>query len=68
MMNERSKEIMDQTNSNSYAINLKKWYAVMQKYEEGTFLYHTTMPTDGLMAFAKNINEMKTIGFEKLEK
>lgn len=49
----------------SFACNLPKWLAVMDKYDAGAFMYYTTLPTDALMAFRDVIREMLDWGADK---
>ncbi len=53
-----------ETTSNSFAIDLKKWRAIMEAYEKGGFAYHATMPTDALVGFRDAMAETKALGFE----
>ena len=66
MMGERALARLDQTESDSFAIDLKKWHAIMQAYEGGGHAYHATMPTDALKAFRDTMQETRDYGFEKL--
>ncbi len=66
MMGERALARLDQTESDSFAIDLKKWHAIMQAYENGGHAYHATMPTDALKAFRDTMLETRDYGFEKL--
>lgn len=66
MMSDRAVARLDKTNSNSFAIDLKKWYSIMQAYENGGHAYHATMPTDALRAFRDTMLETKDYGFERL--
>ena len=67
MMNERAVARMEQTNSDSFTIDLKKWASIMDAYENGGHAYHATMPTDGLREFRDTMAETKEYGFEKLK-
>ena len=49
-LSERGAERLAQTESNSFALDLKKWRAIMATYEDGGHAYHATMPTDALVA------------------
>ena len=53
-----------ETTSNSFAVDLKKWRAMMAAYEGGGHAYHATMPTDALVGFRDAILETKAMGFE----
>jgi aspartate aminotransferase-like enzyme len=49
--------------SNSFAIDLKKWRAIMAAYEAGGHAYHATMPTDAIMGFRDAMAETREMGF-----
>jgi aspartate aminotransferase-like enzyme len=66
MMSERALARLETTQSDSFAIDLKKWFQIMQAYENGGHAYHATMPTDGLRAFRDTMIETRDYGFEKL--
>src|SRR6056297_1634891 len=66
MMSDRAVDRLETTNSNSFAIDLKKWHQIMQAYENGGHAYHATMPTDALRAFRDTMLETRDYGFEKL--
>lgn len=66
MMSNRALERLDNTASNSFAIDLKKWHSIMMAYENGGHAYHATMPTDALRAFRDTMLETKDYGFAKL--
>ncbi len=66
MMSDKALERLENTNSDSFAIDLKKWYSIMQAYENGGHAYHATMPTDALRAFRDTMLETREYGFEKL--
>lgn len=53
-----------QTTSNSFALDLKKWRAMMAAYEGGGHAYHATMPTDAIVGFRDAMIETKAMGFE----
>ncbi len=53
-----------ETTSNSFAMDLKKWRAIMEAYEKGGHAYHATMPTDALVGFRDAMAETKAMGFE----
>jgi aspartate aminotransferase-like enzyme len=52
-----------ETTSNSFAIDLKKWRAIMAAYEGGGHAYHATMPTDAIVGFRDAMLETKAMGF-----
>ena len=66
MLSDRAIARMDDTTSNSFAVDLKKWFQIMQAYENGGHAYHATMPTDGLKAFRDTMLETRDYGFGKL--
>ncbi len=66
MMSDRALQRLENTRSNSFAIDLKKWHQIMQVYENGGHAYHATMPTDALRAFRDTMLETRDYGFEKL--
>ncbi|EPX80083.1 aminotransferase class V-fold PLP-dependent enzyme [Litoreibacter arenae] len=65
-MSERAREKIDETTSDSFSIDLKKWLTIMETYEGGGHAYHATMPTDGLRAFRDTMLETRDYGFEEL--
>ena len=66
MLGERARAAIDGTTSTSFAMDLKKWLSVMETYEKGAHVYHTTMPTDALAKTRDVMVETRTLGFEKL--
>ncbi len=66
MLSERAVQRMENTTSNSFALDLKKWHSIMAAYENGGHAYHATMPTDALRAFRDTMIETRDYGFEKL--
>lgn len=67
MMSERAEARLAETQSDSFAIDLAKWRAIMKAYEDGGHAYHATMPTDGLRAFRDTMLETQEFGFERLK-
>ena len=67
MMSDRAAARMAETTANSFAIDLKRWHAIMQAYEGGGHAYHATMPTDGLRAFRDTMLETRDYGFDRLK-
>ena len=57
---------IEQTQSSSFACDLKKWLQIMQAYEQGGHAYHATMPSDALARFRDAMLEAKAIGFAKV--
>ncbi|MES0861593.1 aminotransferase class V-fold PLP-dependent enzyme [Ruegeria sp. SCPT10] len=68
MLSERAEARLQETESDSFAVDLKKWRQIMQAYENGGHAYHATMPTDALTAFRDTMLETQDYGFEKLRK
>ncbi|NIZ61497.1 aminotransferase [Sedimentitalea sp. CY04] len=66
MMSERAVARLEETQSDSFAIDLKKWRDIMVAYENGGHAYHATMPTDALKDFRDTMAETKEYGFDKL--
>ena len=66
MFSDRALERLEQTTSNSFACDLKKWQQIMRAYEEGGHAYHATLPTDALKAFRDTMLETGKIGFDKV--
>ena len=67
MLSDRAVARMEETTSNSFVTDLKKWHQIMATYENGGHAYHATMPTDGLKAFRDTMLETRDYGFEKLK-
>ena len=53
--------------SNSFAVDLGKWLAIMEAYENGGHAYHATMPTDALRGFRDAMAETKALGFDMMK-
>ena len=66
MLSARARTAIDSTTSSSFACDLKKWLQVMEAYENGTHMYHTTMPTDALTRLREVMLETQAYGFEKV--
>jgi len=66
MLSERARRAIESTTSTSFACDLRKWLHVMETYEAGSHVYHTTMPTDALQRVAAVMRETQAYGFEKL--
>lgn len=67
MLSERARKAIDSTQSSSFACDLKKWLQIMEAYETGTHMYHTTMPTDALAKLREVMQETQAYGFEKVK-
>ncbi len=66
-LSERARKKIDGTTSTSFSCDLKKWLQIMETYESGNHVYHTTMPTDALKILRNVMKETQSIGFEKLK-
>ncbi|MBQ0750089.1 MAG: alanine--glyoxylate aminotransferase family protein [Roseovarius sp.] len=66
MLSARAVARLEETTSDSFALDLKKWRAIMQAYENGGHAYHATMPTDALRGFRDTVIETRDYGFERL--
>ena len=67
-MSERARQKIESTTSTSYSCDLKKWLQVVETYEKGSHIYHTTMPTDSLRVLRDTMKETRAIGFAQLKK
>lgn len=66
MLSQRALDVLPNTKSSSFAVDLAKWHQIMQAYENGGHAYHSTMPTDALTGFRNTMLESRDYGFEKL--
>lgn len=66
MLSDRAAKRLEETTSNSFALDLKKWRAIMAAYEGGGHAYHLTMPTDALRGFRDAMRETRDYGFGRL--
>jgi aspartate aminotransferase-like enzyme len=67
MLSKRAADRLEQTTSNSFAMDLKKWRTIMGAYESGGHAYHATMPTDALLGLRNAMLEAKTFGFDAMK-
>ena len=67
MMSQRARDAIENTTSNSFACDLKKWLQIMEAYENGGHAYHATMPTDGLRQLRDVMAEAEKFGFDELK-
>ncbi|NNE52642.1 MAG: alanine--glyoxylate aminotransferase family protein [Sulfitobacter sp.] len=67
MMSARAEARLAETQSDSFAIDLGKWRAIMKAYEDGGHAYHATMPTDALRGFRDTMLETRKYGFDRLK-
>ncbi|TMV12966.1 aminotransferase class V-fold PLP-dependent enzyme [Arenibacterium halophilum] len=66
MLSATALERLEDSQSDSFAIDLKKWRAIMAAYEGGGHAYHATMPTDALQEFRDTMIETRDYGFDRL--
>ncbi len=66
-MGERARAAIDGTTSTSYSCDLKKWLQIVETYEKGSHIYHTTMPTDGLRQLRDTMVETRAAGWANLK-
>ncbi|MEL0438817.1 aminotransferase class V-fold PLP-dependent enzyme [Phycobacter sp. K97] len=66
MFSEAALKRLEETTSDSFAINLNQWRTIMKAYEDGGHAYHATMPTDALRAFRDTMLETRDYGFDRL--
>lgn len=64
VMGPRAEARLEATTSDSFALDLKKWRAIMKAYEDGGHAYHATLPTDALAGLRDAMLETKALGFE----
>ncbi len=67
MLSEAASKRLEETTSNSFTLDLKKWRAIMAAYESGGHAYHATMPTDALRSFRDTMLETRDHGFARLK-
>jgi aspartate aminotransferase-like enzyme len=67
MLSERARTAIDATVSSSFSCDLKKWMQIMETYENGSYAYHTTLPTDALTRLAEVMRETRAYGFARVK-
>ncbi len=67
MLSDHAIATMADTQSSSFACDLKKWFEIMGAYEKGGHAYHATLPTDALATFHETMKEAEAYGFEKVK-
>ncbi|MGA0541584.1 aminotransferase class V-fold PLP-dependent enzyme [Neotabrizicola sp. VNH66] len=63
LLGPRGEARLAETQSNSFALDLKKWRAIIKAYEDGGHAYHATMPTDAILGLRDAMLETKAMGF-----
>ena len=66
MLGELARARIADTQSSSFASDLKKWLQIMEAYENGGHAYHATLPTDSLTRLRDAMQETETYGFAKV--
>lgn len=66
-MSSFARQTLDNTKSTSYSMDVLKWTQVMETYEKGAFIYHTTMPTNALKELRNTMLETESLGFDNLK-
>ena len=66
-MSNRARQVLETTKSSSYSMDVLKWTQIMETYEKGAFIYHTTMPTNALKELRNTMLETEQLGFDNLK-
>jgi aspartate aminotransferase-like enzyme len=66
MLSQHARQAIDNTQSTTFAMDLRKWLQVMETYEAGGHVYHTTLPTDALVRLREVMLETEAYGFAKV--
>ncbi|MCB1362925.1 MAG: alanine--glyoxylate aminotransferase family protein [Rhodobacteraceae bacterium] len=66
MLSARAGARLEQTASDSFALNLQTWRRIMAAYENGGHAYHATLPTDALRGLRDAMAETRALGLERL--
>jgi len=66
-LSKRAVAKMGKTQETSFSMSLKRWCAIMDKYEQGGWAYHTTMPTDALRDYHEISVETLQFGLDELK-
>jgi aspartate aminotransferase-like enzyme len=67
MLSERARQVIQDTSSTSFSMDLKKWLQIMETYEGGAHMYHSTMPTDALTRLRDTMKETRAYGFARVK-
>lgn len=67
MLSERAVQAVQDSESDSFALDLKKWLDIMRAYEQGGHAYHATLPTDSLLRLRDTMLEARRIGWGSLK-
>lgn len=66
MLNQAAYDAVQNSQSDSFALDLKKWLAIMQAFENSGHAYHATPPTDSLLRLRQAMEEARAVGFDTL--
>ncbi|MGH8505244.1 MAG: aminotransferase class V-fold PLP-dependent enzyme [Stenotrophobium sp.] len=66
LLGNTARQRIEQSQSSSLALDLKKWLQIMQAYENGGHAYHATVPTTGLLQLRDAIKETLACGLEPM--
>lgn len=66
MLSERARAAIDQTQSTTFAMDLRKWLQIMETYEGGGHAYHSTLPTDALLRLRDTMKETEAYGYARV--
>lgn len=67
MLSDTAKKLIQESESTSFALDLKAWLNIMTAYENGGHAYHATMPTDSLRQLRDTLKECEKVGFDTLK-
>lgn len=68
MLRDRGRAAVLESNTTSFALDLRKWLSISDSYVEGNAPYHATLPTDSLAHNARRMRETVDLGAEELRK
>ena len=66
MLSARARTAIDNTQSTTFAMDLRKWLQIMETYESGGHAYHTTLPTDALLRLRDTMKETEAYGYARV--
>lgn len=66
MLNAKARQLVQESNSSSFTLDLGRWLWIAEEYLEGRTPYHSTVPTDTLVHNANLMAETEQRGFEAL--
>jgi aspartate aminotransferase-like enzyme len=66
VLSKKARMRLDETQATAFALDLQKWVAVMETYEKGGHMYHTTMPTDSIIRLRDVQLETQAYGFDRI--